>query len=93
MDETGCITPGGIHWSNDTWSRLFFPESRDGQAPSTRKEEDESSRCLGWEELTSLDVKSLRSMEEQLWYARMTLTFGWSAAIARLYILGAEWYW
>lgn len=45
-----------------------------------------------WTELTGLGMEELRTVEEQLLYARVTLTFGWARTVGRLCILGVEWF-
>ena len=45
----------------------------------------------GWKDLIQVDPVSLKDLEERLLYSRVTLTFGWSAEVKRLCVLGVEW--
>ncbi|KAK0616078.1 hypothetical protein B0T17DRAFT_592697 [Bombardia bombarda] len=44
-----------------------------------------------WKKFTDLEYHSLREVEEQMQFQRVTLTFGWSSEVGRLCILGVEW--
>ncbi|KAK2065202.1 hypothetical protein LY76DRAFT_672707 [Colletotrichum caudatum] len=94
-DETGCIAQGKLVWSDQAWGELFFPaieptplnlllETADAANASTFR--DASPR-----DLATMETSGLRILEEQILYARLTLTFGWSPFIKRLCVLGVEW--
>ncbi|KAI0108472.1 hypothetical protein F4814DRAFT_451754 [Daldinia grandis] len=89
VDESGMITASKLVWHDDAWTQLFFGgilnEIQTGNDPETNLVEQ------SWEDLTILDTAALRDIEEQLLYARITLTFGWSSRLERLCIMGVEW--
>lgn len=106
-DETGSIATGKLIWSDRAWTELFFgttshpvKESSAGggrESPNLHCDgghgvgPDRERQDVSWEELTTLDLATLRNVEEQLLYSRVTLTFGWSPAVDRLCVLGVEW--
>lgn len=82
-DETGCVVQGKLVWSDEAWSELFFPptmsnpprpeaETLDGAKTSPAPVVSPSS----WREVTMMETNGLRILEEQMLYARLTLTFG-----------------
>ncbi|KAI0016178.1 hypothetical protein F4780DRAFT_783465 [Xylariomycetidae sp. FL0641] len=83
IDESGTVAGGELAWTASAWTQLFFGNSEPAEEPNLI---DQS-----WEDITALDNNSLREMEEQLTYSRVTITFGWSSALRRLCILGVEW--
>ncbi|KAI1646233.1 uncharacterized protein F4817DRAFT_340898 [Daldinia loculata] len=89
IDESGMITASKLVWHDDAWSQLFF-----GGTSNELQIGDDSETNLveqSWEDLTIFDTAALRDIEEQLLYARVTLTFGWSSQLERLCIMGVEW--
>lgn len=89
IDESGMITVSKLVWCEDAWTQLFFNSTTRGTTPKDDSEVDLIEQS--WEDLTALDTNTLRDIEEQLLYARLTLTFGWSSKLERLCILGVEW--
>ncbi|KAI0012347.1 hypothetical protein F4779DRAFT_634301 [Xylariaceae sp. FL0662B] len=89
IDESGMIAAGKLVWCDDAWSQLFFGTS----ANETHVEDNGGGYLVeqSWEDLTVLDTISLRDVEENLLYSRVTLTFGWSSLLERICILGVEW--
>ncbi|KAJ3958083.1 hypothetical protein N0V92_005335 [Colletotrichum tropicale] len=99
VDETGCIAQGKLVWSEEAWGELFFPADvstavaasvlgeADSPADITRPPPSSSK----WMDILQMDTARLRLLEEQMLYARFTLTFGWSPFVERLCVLGVEW--
>ncbi|KAL3305457.1 nucleic acid-binding protein [Colletotrichum asianum] len=99
VDETGCIAQGKLVWSEEAWGELFFPTDvstavaasvlgeADSPADITRPPPSSSK----WMDILQMDTARLRLLEEQMLYARFTLTFGWSPFVERLCVLGVEW--
>ncbi|KAI1778396.1 hypothetical protein F4818DRAFT_456249 [Hypoxylon cercidicola] len=89
VDESGMIAGCKLVWHNEAWTQLFFG----GIATEALAEDDQEVNLVeqSWEDLTLLDTNSIRSIEEQLLYSRVTLTFGWSSKLERVCILGVEW--
>jgi hypothetical protein len=100
-DETGCVAPGKLIWSEKAWTELLFGTGSymEETSPVKMEEcpqiktEDEGAHDGGcsWRGLTALDSSGIRSVEEQLQYSRITLVFGWSSEVGRLSVLGVEW--
>jgi len=92
-DETGCIAPGKLIWSDKAWTELLFGTGSYMEDTSPVKMEDEDGSIDGcsWRGLTALDSNGVRSVEEQLQYSRISLVFGWSSDAGRLCVLGVEW--
>ncbi|KAI1501417.1 hypothetical protein F5X99DRAFT_409007 [Biscogniauxia marginata] len=89
IDESGTMARSKLVWNYDAWTRLFFPSMP--EEGSSYKEGMHNLIEQSWEDITSLDTNSLRDMEGQLLYSRVTLTFGWSSGLGRICILGVEW--
>ncbi|KAI0386717.1 hypothetical protein F5Y04DRAFT_288591 [Hypomontagnella monticulosa] len=89
IDESGMITASKLVWCEDAWTQLFFEGVIRG--PDLKDDPDANLIEQSWEDLTALDTNTLRDIEEQLLYARLTLTFGWSSKLERLCVLGVEW--
>ncbi|KAI1389713.1 uncharacterized protein F4822DRAFT_442911 [Hypoxylon trugodes] len=89
IDESGAMAGSKLVWRPEAWSQLFFG----GTENETQAYEDHEADFVeqSWEDLTLLDNNSLRAIEEQLLYSRVTLAFGWSSELERLCILGVEW--
>lgn len=83
-DETGCVAQGKLVWSDQAWSELFFPAFESSDTANAEPEVAGEAKILqssprpvaSWEELTLKDASGLRILEEQMLYARFTLTFG-----------------
>lgn len=75
-DETGCIAQGKLVWSEQAWSELFFPAAAAADSASSSSNPSYPSSSTSWTELVAMDTGGLRVMEEQMMYARFTLTFG-----------------
>ncbi|KAI0470673.1 hypothetical protein GGR56DRAFT_683713 [Xylariaceae sp. FL0804] len=86
IDESGTIAGSKLVWHDSAWAQLLFGNDPSAVAPEVV---DLVEQC--WEDITLLDNQSVRLLEEQLLYSRVTLTFGWSAELARMCVLGAEW--
>lgn len=105
VDETGCIEKGKLMWSLDAWKQLLLPDGdatsyqqtndlqSDAASPGTVVGDHPNCTNMDqiWVKLTEKGAQSIRSIEDQLLYSRVTLTFGWAPAIERLCILGVEW--
>jgi len=97
VDETGCIGPGKLVWSDKAWTELFFGGNGSHQSDATcpTSAEGDQKRNSGaehsWTELTALNSDEIRSVEQQLRYSRITLSFGWSSEVGRLCVLGVKW--
>ncbi|KAK3947518.1 hypothetical protein QBC32DRAFT_270655 [Pseudoneurospora amorphoporcata] len=122
-DETGCVAPGKLVWSDRAWSELLrgghgvclddnhderqqtdgeikteSSPSKDVSDPTIKDEKDHGADCAVpqshqyiWKDLIKVDPVSLKDLEARLLYSRGTLTFGWSAKVKRLCVLGVEW--
>ncbi|KAK0719704.1 hypothetical protein B0H67DRAFT_643026 [Lasiosphaeris hirsuta] len=96
-DETGTVALGKLIWSDRAWTELFFGTGNYSRASTSADHVDltagDAQEAVGfsWQELVALDVNRLRSVEEQLEFSRVTLTFGWSPELGRLCVLGVEW--
>jgi hypothetical protein len=92
-DETGCIAPGKLIWSDKAWTELLFGTGSYVEESTLVKKEDGDNGYVGcsWKDLTGLDSDGVRSVEEQLQYSRITLVFGWYSEVGRLCVLGVEW--
>ncbi|KAK4449153.1 hypothetical protein QBC34DRAFT_463794 [Podospora aff. communis PSN243] len=100
-DETGCIAPGKLIWSQKAWTELFYGTGSYMEEAflvkmvecTVIKMEDNGAHDAGcsWRGLTALDSNGIRSVEEKLQYSRITLVFGWSSEVGRLSVLGVEW--
>jgi hypothetical protein len=90
VDESGSMSSGKLVWKDSAWTQLFF-----GGLVKTRPGADDNDTTIfgdqSWEHLTALDTNSLRDIEDQMLYSRVTLTFGWASTLARICILGTEW--
>lgn len=86
VDESGCLAGSELVWSEDAWTQLLLPDMG-GNA----KGEEGTPPTDSWHQILELKTSELRDYEEQLLYSRVTLTFGWSASIHRLCVLGVEW--
>ncbi|KAL0778022.1 hypothetical protein CaCOL14_005675 [Colletotrichum acutatum] len=83
-DETGCVAQGKLVWSDQAWSELFFPAFESSGTENTEPEVAGEAKIrpslprpvASWEELTLKDATGFRILEEQMLYARFTLTFG-----------------
>ncbi|KAL2020908.1 hypothetical protein VTK56DRAFT_7795 [Thermocarpiscus australiensis] len=98
MDETGSVAAGKLIWSDRAWIELLFGTCIAGEGPDDGQDNPSGDQAgqdgrghTSWKELTGLDSTTLRAVEEQLQYARVTLTFGWSPIVGRLCVLGVEW--
>ncbi|KAK2755244.1 hypothetical protein CKAH01_01136 [Colletotrichum kahawae] len=99
VDETGCIAQGKLAWSEEAWGELFFPAdvstavaaSALGEADITEDITRPPPSPSKWMNILQMDTARLRLLEEQMLYARFTLTFGWSPFVERLCVLGVEW--
>ncbi|KAF7514881.1 hypothetical protein G7054_g14922 [Neopestalotiopsis clavispora] len=89
IDESGTLTAAGLAWSNDAWTGLFFGNAQDSQLES----DDILSTMFkpSWEDLSVLDILSLREVEDQLLCSRVNVVFGWSSKLGRLCVLGLQW--
>lgn len=69
---------------------MFFGGS---DKTETDADDDDSTNYgdQSWENLIAFDNNSLRDIEDQILYSRVTLTFGWASTLARICILGVEW--
>ena len=99
-DETGCIAAGKMVWSDQALTQLFFGNAKDNNTVELVRK----TKCLHgdiggipedglplWQDITWLNKDDLRSIEERMMYARLTLTFGWSHQVVRLCVLWVEW--
>ncbi|KAK1488259.1 hypothetical protein CCUS01_14734 [Colletotrichum cuscutae] len=83
-DETGCVAQGKLVWSDQAWSELFFPAFEPSDMVNAEPEVAGEAKkfpswphpVASWEEVTLKDASRLRVLEEQMLYARFTLTFG-----------------
>ncbi|OHE94023.1 hypothetical protein CORC01_10715 [Colletotrichum orchidophilum] len=83
-DETGCVAQGKLVWSDQAWSELFFPAVESSDMANLEPEAAGDAKIFfpstcpvaSWTELTLKDPSGLRILEEQMLYARLTLTFG-----------------
>ncbi|KXH54471.1 hypothetical protein CSAL01_00627 [Colletotrichum salicis] len=85
-DETGCVAQGKLVWSDQAWNELFFPAIESSDTANAEPEAAGEVKLLpfpssprpitSWEELTLKDASELQILEEQMLYARFTLTFG-----------------
>lgn len=99
VDETGCIAQGKLVWSEEAWGELFFPvdvstavaASVVGEADSPADITRPPPSSSKWMDILQMDTARLQLLEEQMLYARFTLTFGWSPFVERLCVLGVEW--
>ncbi|KAK9426161.1 hypothetical protein SUNI508_12522 [Seiridium unicorne] len=89
IDESGTLTAAKLAWKDTVWTQLFFAEVQNAQDIDT----DGFPNLVeqSWEDLTALDTITLKDIEEQMIYSRVTLTFGWCSRMERLCILAAEW--
>lgn len=93
-DETGCITQGKLVWNAQAWGELFFPAvepTPPNPVLATADVAKTSASTLTRRDLATMETSELRILEEQILYARLTLTFGWSPFVKRLCVLGVEW--
>ncbi|GAW21022.1 hypothetical protein ANO14919_105350 [Xylariales sp. No.14919] len=88
LDESGMISGKKLIWNGDAWNQFLFgvatKESPVGHEQGTTVEQS-------WQNIAASNTDSLRDLESQLLYSRVTLTFGWSLELGRLCILGVEW--
>ncbi|KAK1754533.1 hypothetical protein QBC47DRAFT_219783 [Echria macrotheca] len=92
IDETGSVAAGKLIWSDKAWTELFFGKGTyHVPADGISSEEPRDVLACSWQELVTLELEELRSVEDQLQYSRVTLTFGWSSDVGRLCILGVDW--
>ncbi|KAI0437394.1 hypothetical protein F4803DRAFT_570911 [Xylaria telfairii] len=88
LDESGMIAGSKLIWKDTAWTQFLFGAVNEeisvlhGQENAIEK---------SWQDVATLDTNSVRDLEAQLLYSRVTLTFGWSIELGRLCILGAEW--
>ena len=74
-------------------------QQQDGEGSEAEREkedfffadDDDVALTPCWELLTLWTAADLREKEEQLFGARVTLTFGWAKDFERLCVLGVEW--
>lgn len=85
IDESGCLAGSKLVWSDQAWKQLLLPDDESDE------QVDEDSAAEEWQQILQLSRKELKEYEESLLYSRMTLSFGWSASIHRLCIMGVEW--
>ncbi|KAK2003190.1 hypothetical protein LX36DRAFT_625427 [Colletotrichum falcatum] len=97
-DETGCIVQGKLVWSDQAWGELFFPAvAPNPPGPMPEKADAAKTspaaifKAAPRRYLATMEISGLRTLEEQILYARLTLTFGWSPFVKRLCVLGVEW--
>ncbi|KAK2019369.1 hypothetical protein LZ32DRAFT_548664 [Colletotrichum eremochloae] len=97
-DETGCITQGKLVWGDQAWGELFFPTVEPTPAIPVletvgvaRTFPAPTFQTAPLRKLATMETSGLRILEEQILYARLTLTFGWSPFVKRLCVLGVEW--
>lgn len=90
VDESGSMSSGKLVWKDSAWTQLFFGGS---DKTETDADDDDSTNYgdQSWENLIAFDNNSLRDIEDQILYSRVTLTFGWASTLARICILGVEW--
>ncbi|KAI1325145.1 hypothetical protein F5Y16DRAFT_423351 [Xylariaceae sp. FL0255] len=84
LDESGELKGSKLVWSDQAWTQMFYPLISDETGVVGDRE-------YVWEDITGLDTNSIRDLEEEIQYSRLTLTFGWSGDLDRLCILGVEW--
>ncbi|KAI2625948.1 hypothetical protein GGR54DRAFT_637720 [Hypoxylon sp. NC1633] len=89
VDESGMMATAKLVWHDNAWTQLFFGSM--AQEPHLEDGSEANLVEQSWEDLTAFDTNSLRDIEDQLLYSRITLTFGWSSKLERLCILGVEW--
>ncbi|KAI1495171.1 hypothetical protein F5X96DRAFT_613698 [Biscogniauxia mediterranea] len=89
IDESGAIASSKLGWNDDAWTQLFFGSILD-EEPNDKTDGGNLIE-QSWEDITALDTNSLRDLEDQLLYSRITLTFGWSSDLGRLCVIGVEW--
>lgn len=87
VDESGSLAGGKLVWSDPAWTQLFSREAEWPADDGNGGPPPEQS----WTHLAALDTQALGNVEEQLRHSRVTLTFGWSAELDRLCVLGVEW--
>ncbi|KAL0942513.1 uncharacterized protein CTRU02_200399 [Colletotrichum truncatum] len=82
-DETGCIGQGKLVWGEQAWGDLFFFTTVDRAVPISGLKEVEdqathsnTSVLPSWAAILSMGADGLRTLEEQMLYSRLTLTFG-----------------
>ncbi|KAI0474465.1 hypothetical protein F4859DRAFT_522088 [Xylaria cf. heliscus] len=88
LDESGMIAGSKLIWNDMAWTQFLFGAANgETYMVHGRKRAIEQS----WQDIATFGTNSLRDLEAQLLYSRVTLTFGWSVELGRLCILGAEW--
>ncbi|KAI0455937.1 hypothetical protein F5B21DRAFT_177998 [Xylaria acuta] len=88
LDESGMIAGNKLVWNDTAWTQFLFGEANKEMAVV---HEQKNAIEQSWQDIAAFDTNSLRDLEAQLSYSRVTLTFGWSIELGRLCILGAEW--
>ncbi|KAI0858694.1 hypothetical protein F4860DRAFT_526897 [Xylaria cubensis] len=88
LDESGMIAGSKLIWNDTAWTQFLFGAANEDM-PAVQEQENTIRKS--WKDIAALDTNSLKDLEEQLLYSRVTLTFGWSVTLGRLCILGAEW--
>jgi hypothetical protein len=88
LDESGLISGNRLIWNDQAWNQFLFTaavqiSSMGGYEVNTIEP--------SWQDIATFDAHSLRNLESQLLYSRVTLTFGWSVELGRLCIIGVEW--
>ncbi|KAI1756414.1 hypothetical protein F4782DRAFT_550227 [Xylaria castorea] len=88
LDESRMIAGSKLIWNDTAWTQFLFGAMNE-DIPVVHGQENTIEKS--WKGVAALDTNSLKDLEEQLLYSRVTLTFGWSFTLGRLCILGAEW--
>lgn len=90
VDESGTLAGAELAWKNNAWTELFFGNAQDaGQVELDAMISPAIEQS--WEDITVLDMSSLKDIQDQLLYSRVAMTFGWSQQLGRLCVLGIQW--
>ncbi|KAI8948458.1 hypothetical protein F4801DRAFT_604425 [Xylaria longipes] len=88
LDESGMIAGSKLIWNDTAWTQFLFGEANEEISAAHGQK---NTFGKSWQDIATFDTNSLRDLEAQLLYSRVTLTFGWSITLGRLCILGVEW--
>ncbi|KAJ2975926.1 hypothetical protein NUW58_g8222 [Xylaria curta] len=88
LDESGMIIGQKLIWNDEAWNQFLFGLPIE---ETTASHEQANPTQQSWKDIATFNTDSMRDLEMQLLYSRVTLTFGWSTELGRLCILGVEW--
>ncbi|KAK8089450.1 hypothetical protein PG997_004411 [Apiospora hydei] len=93
VDESGAMKGSKLVWHKKAWNQLLYGNQLEEDGEDTVNNNSAGARLPSQpvRDIRTLSKNDLQSLEDQLLYSRVTLTFGWAESLERLCVMWVEW--